>query len=90
MHEAVAGHGSYAAFLARLLEDEVERQAQKQLTLRIRRAALHSGNPLLASAWLDLLSDRAEVVVITGASYRAQSRERSSNSALMAVRSYSR
>ncbi len=31
-------------------------------------------DPLLASAGLDRLSDKAEVLVITGASYRAQSR----------------
>jgi DNA replication protein DnaC len=34
------------------------------------------GNPLLVSAGLDRLADHAEVVVITGASFRAQGRLR--------------
>jgi DNA replication protein DnaC len=38
--QAIDGKWSYIEFLARLLEDEVERRAQKQLALRVRRAAL--------------------------------------------------
>lgn len=38
--QAIDGKWSYIAFLARLLEDEVERRAQKQLALRIKRAAI--------------------------------------------------
>ncbi|MBU0490976.1 MAG: ATP-binding protein, partial [Chloroflexi bacterium] len=38
--QAIEGRWSYVEFLARLLEDEVERRAQKQLGLRLRRAAL--------------------------------------------------
>jgi len=38
--QAIDEHWSYADFLERLLEDEVERRQQKQLTLRVRRAAL--------------------------------------------------
>lgn len=38
--QAVDGGWSYIEFLARLLEDEVERRAQKQLALRVRRATL--------------------------------------------------
>jgi DNA replication protein len=34
------------------------------------------GNPLLASAGLDRLAHHAEVLVVTGASYRAQGRRR--------------
>jgi hypothetical protein len=34
------------------------------------------GDPLLASAGIDRLAHRAEVLVITGASYRAQGRRR--------------
>jgi DNA replication protein DnaC len=44
--QAVDGHWSYVEFLARLLEDEVERRAQKQLTLRLRRAAVNSTKTL--------------------------------------------
>jgi DNA replication protein DnaC len=44
--QAVAGQWSYIEFLARLLEDEVERRAQKQLALRLRRATLNSTKTL--------------------------------------------
>lgn len=40
--QALDEHWSYAEFLERLLEDEVERRQQKQLSLRVRRAALSS------------------------------------------------
>jgi DNA replication protein DnaC len=40
--QAIDGHWTYVEFLAQLLQDEVERRAQKQLALRIRRAALNS------------------------------------------------
>jgi len=38
--QAIEGRWSYVEFRARLLEDEVERRAQKHLGLRLRRAAL--------------------------------------------------
>jgi len=38
--QAIDGKWSYIEFLSRLLEDEVERRAQKQLALRVRRATL--------------------------------------------------
>ena len=41
------------------------------------------GNPLLASAGLDRLTDRAEVVVITGVSYRTQGRKGASEAAVL-------
>ena len=44
--QAVAGHWSYIEFLARLLEDEVARRAQKQLALRIRRATINTTKTL--------------------------------------------
>lgn len=40
--QAIDGHWSYTEFLSRLLEDEVERRAQKQLTLRLRRSTANS------------------------------------------------
>ena len=40
--QALEEHWTYAEFLERLLEDEVERRQQKQLALRVRRAALAS------------------------------------------------
>jgi DNA replication protein DnaC len=44
--QAVDGQWSYIEFLARLLEDEVERRAQKQLLLRLRRAAVNTTKTL--------------------------------------------
>jgi DNA replication protein DnaC len=44
--QAIDGRWSYVEFLARLVEDEVERRAQKQLSLRIRRAAINSTKTL--------------------------------------------
>ena len=40
--QAIQDKLSYVEFLARLIQDEVERRAQKQLQLRLRRAALAS------------------------------------------------
>jgi DNA replication protein DnaC len=45
-HQALTEHWTYAEFLERLLEDEVERQQQKQLALRVRRADLASDKTL--------------------------------------------
>ena len=44
--QAIDGKWSYVQFLARLLEDEVERRAQKQLALRIRRASINTTKTL--------------------------------------------
>jgi DNA replication protein DnaC len=44
--QAVDGRWTYIEFLSRLLEDEVERRAQKQLDLRIRRAAINTTKTL--------------------------------------------
>jgi DNA replication protein DnaC len=44
--QAIDEQWSYVEFLARLLEDETERRAQKQLALRIRRAALNTNKTL--------------------------------------------
>lgn len=44
--QAIDGKWSYIDFLARLVEDEVQRRAQKQLAFRIRRAALNSTKTL--------------------------------------------
>jgi DNA replication protein DnaC len=44
--QAIDEHWSYVEFLARLLQDEVERRAQKQLALRIRRAAINTTKTL--------------------------------------------
>jgi DNA replication protein DnaC len=44
--QAIDGKWTYVEFLARLLEDEVERRGQKQLYLRIRRAAINTTKTL--------------------------------------------
>ena len=44
--QAIEGQWSYVEFLARLLEDEVERRAQNQLALRLRRASLNTSKVL--------------------------------------------
>lgn len=44
--QAIDGQWTYVEFLARLLEDEVERRAQKQLLLRLRRASVNSTKTL--------------------------------------------
>jgi len=44
--QAIEGKWTYIEFLARLLEDEVERRAQKQLALRIRRATINTTKTL--------------------------------------------
>jgi DNA replication protein DnaC len=44
--QALDGQWSYIEFLSRLLEDEVARRAQKQLTRRIRRATLNTTKTL--------------------------------------------
>ncbi len=44
--QAIDGQWAYGEFLERLLEDEVERRAQKQLALRVRRATLNATKTL--------------------------------------------
>lgn len=44
--QAIDGQWSYLEFLARLLEDETERRAQKQLVQRVRRSALNTSKTL--------------------------------------------
>lgn len=49
--QAIDGQWSYIEFLERLLEDELERRAQKQLALRVRRAALNTAKTLEGFDW---------------------------------------
>src|SRR3972149_1080535 len=44
--QAIDDKWSYQEFLSRILEDEVERRSQKQLSLRLRRGALNSTKTL--------------------------------------------
>ena len=49
--QALEGQWPYVEFLERLLEDEVERRAQKQLALRLRRATLNTTKTLETFDW---------------------------------------
>jgi DNA replication protein DnaC len=49
--QAIEGQWSYVEFLERLLEDEVERRAQKQLALRLRRSSLNTTKTLEGFDW---------------------------------------
>lgn len=49
--EAIDGQWAYVEFLERLLEDEVERRAQKQLALRLHRAAVNTTKTLESFDW---------------------------------------
>jgi DNA replication protein DnaC len=44
--QAIDGKWTYVDFLSRLLQDEVERRAQKQLALRLRRGSVHTAKTL--------------------------------------------
>ncbi len=44
--QAIDSQWSHIEFLSRLLEDEIERRSQKQLTLRLRRATLNAAKTL--------------------------------------------
>ena len=46
MQQAITEKLSYVDFLERLVEDEIERRAQKQLQLRLRRATVDLGKTL--------------------------------------------
>jgi DNA replication protein DnaC len=49
--QAIAEHATYVEFLERLLEDEVERRNQKQLSLRLRRSSLDPTKTLESFDW---------------------------------------
>jgi DNA replication protein DnaC len=54
--QAIEGQWSYVEFLSRLLEDEIARRAQKQIKLRLRRAALNT------AALADVLTENLATV----------------------------
>jgi DNA replication protein DnaC len=68
--QAIDGQWSYVEFLERLLEDEVERRAQKQLALRVRRAALMSTKTLESFDWsFNPSINRQHVLHLAGCEY---------------------
>ena len=44
--QAIDGQWSYMEFLSRLMEDETERRAQKQLNMRLRRSTLNTNKTI--------------------------------------------
>ncbi len=68
--QAVDGHWSYVEFLERLLEDEVERRAQKQLALRLRRASLNTTKTLEGFDWsFNASINRQQVLQLASCEY---------------------
>jgi DNA replication protein DnaC len=73
--QAIAGKWTYVEFLARLVEDEVERRAQKQLALRIRRAAINTTKTLEGFDFsFNPTINRQQVLDLTTCSYIRQKR----------------
>jgi DNA replication protein DnaC len=71
--QAIDEHWSYGEFLARLLEDEVERRAQRQLGLRIRRAALNTTKTLEGFDFqFNATVNRQQVLHLAGCDYIRQ------------------
>lgn len=68
--QAIEGQWSYVDFLERLLEDEVERRAQKQLALRLRRATLNTTKTLEGFDWsFNASINRQQVLQLASCEY---------------------
>lgn len=68
--QAVDGQWSYVEFVERLLEDEVERRAQKQLALRLRRASLNTTKTLEGFDWnFNPTVNRQQVLALASGEY---------------------
>ena len=73
--QAIDGRWSYVEFLSRLLEDEVERRAQKQLGLRIRRAGIKTTKTLEAFNFdFNPTVNRQQILDLTTCAYIRQKR----------------
>lgn len=73
--QAVAGQWSYVEFLSRLLEDEVERRAQKQLALRLRRGTLNTAKTLEAFSFtFNPAINRQQVLALAAGDYLRERR----------------
>jgi DNA replication protein DnaC len=73
--QAVDGHWTYVEFLERLLEDEVERRAQKQLAVRVRRATLTSSKTLDTFNWsFNPTINRQQVLQLASGDYLQRKR----------------
>ena len=73
--QALDGQWSYVEFLERLLEDEVERRAQKQLALRLLRATLNTTKTLESFDWsFNPTVNRQQVLQLASGDYLRQKR----------------
>jgi DNA replication protein DnaC len=73
--EAIEGQWAYVEFLERLLEDEIERRAQKQLALRVRRAMLNTTKTLEGFDWsFNPTINRQQVLHLASCDYIRQKR----------------
>jgi DNA replication protein DnaC len=73
--QAIDQQWTYIEFLARLLEDEVERRAQKQLALRIRRASINTTKTLEGFDFaFNPLINRQQVLDLATCTYIRQKR----------------
>src|SRR5262245_10828324 len=73
--QAVDGQWSYVEFLERLLEDAVERRAQKQLALRLHRAAVNTTKTLESFDWsFNPALNRQQVLHLASGDYLRQKR----------------
>jgi DNA replication protein DnaC len=73
--QAIDGQWAYVEFLERLLEDEIERRAQKQLALRVRRAALNTTKTLEGFDWsFNPTINRQQVLHLASCDYIRQKR----------------
>jgi len=73
--QAIDGRWSYIEFLARLVEDEVERREQKQLGLRLRRAALDTTKTLEGFDFnFNPMINRQQVLDLAACTYIRQKR----------------
>jgi DNA replication protein DnaC len=73
--QAVEGQWTHVEFLSRLLEDEVERRAQKQLALRLRRATVNTVKTLENYDFsFNPSVKRSQILELAGGSYLRQKR----------------
>ena len=68
--QALDGKWSYIDFLERLLQDEVERRAQKQLQLRLRRAAIDTTKTIETFDFkFNTTIDRQQILALASGDY---------------------
>jgi len=73
--QAIDGRWTYVEFLSRLVEDEVERRAQRQLGLRIRRAGVSTAKTLESFNFdFNPIINRQQILSLATCSYIRQKR----------------